>query len=214
MNNVKTMDISSVVQSELQRNSQQSYGANGGEAFVDSICARLRATTKGYAQKFKTAQLEVDYKRQLMLALAESGLTTEEAIKSGLNFYRTHDEWMPTPAQFVDACKNGVIGGFPDAERAFVEYCMNYARPRHKWSHAAVRLAAIESGQSYDIQRLPKDKAFPIYERAYEIIKRRAIAGEVLENPIPKALPEEVHILPSVEERKEKLKEILDALSK
>jgi hypothetical protein len=182
---------------------------NGGEVFVDELCSKLRAITKGYQQKFKTQDQEVKFKRQFMLALAESGLTNDDAVKPGLHYYRNNSEWMPTPAEFIDACQNATVSGFPEPHRAFIEYCMHFNNPRHKWSHAAVRLAAISSGQSFDIQRLPEDQSFPIYNRAYEILKRRVILGEELEVPISKALPKEVQVVVSREESKKKMKEIL-----
>jgi hypothetical protein len=204
------MDIEGIALQQITESKQRAeQNLNGGEAFVDELCSKLRAITKGYQQKFKTQDQEVKFKRQFMLALAESGLTNEDSIKPGLHYYRTNSEWMPTPAEFVDACQNATVSGFPAPHRAFIEYCTHYSNPKHKWSHTVVRLAAIDSGQSYDIQRLPEDQSFPIYNRAYEILKRRAISGEELEAPILKALPEEVQVVVSREESKKKMKALL-----
>lgn len=165
------------------------------EDFINSICAKLRAITKGYRQKMVDAGGEVVYKRQLMLALAENELTTDALIEPALNYYRNvqndKEGWCPTPAQFVGACKTRHVDGCPTAKQAYLEYVQNYAKSNHQWSHEIVRAAVRLSKQGYEIKSLPEEKAFLIYERAYQILMDRIIKGEPLDVPIPKALPTE-----------------------
>lgn len=165
------------------------------EDFINSICAKLRAITKGYRQRMVDAGGEVVYKRQLMLALAENELTTDALIEPALNYYRNvqndKEGWCPTPAQFVGACKTRHVDGCPTAKQAYLEYVLNYAKPNHKWSHEIVRATVRISKQGYEIKSLPEEKAFLIYERAYQILMDRILKGEPIDTPIPKALPTE-----------------------
>lgn len=217
MRDIKSMNLEQVAAQQINANANAGHfnpvgGSTAGERLVDAICDRLKVITKGYHQKFNTVDLERDYKRQLLMALAETGLTTDSDVKPGLGHYRLTDSWVPTPAEFIAACQSSSLAAYPDAEAAFVEYCMNHSNPRHKWSHAVVRMAAIESGQSYDIQRLPKDKSLPIYERAYQVLIRRAIAGEEITAPIPRGLPQEVGVVVSREESCKKMKDLIASL--
>ena len=174
---------------------QQNSGVYAAQEFVDSVCAKLRVITKGYKQKMVTAGGEAVYKRQLALALAENELTNDALIEPALNYYRNikneKDGWCPTPAQFVTACKVRHAEGCPTAKQAYLEYVLNYAKSNHKWSHEIVRATVRISKQGYEIKSLPEEKAFMIYERAYQVLMDRIIKGEPLDVPIPKGLPTE-----------------------
>ena len=170
---------------------QQNSGVYAGQEFVDRVCAKLRAITKGYKNKMGSSTGEVEYKRQLMVALGENELTTDDAIEPALNFFRSNDEWMPTPAQLVKLCKTRHAEGCPTAKQAYLEYVLNYAKSNHKWSHEIVRATVRISKQGYEIKSLPEEKAFMIYERAYQVLMDRIIKGEPLDVPIPKGLPTE-----------------------
>jgi hypothetical protein len=57
----------------------------------------------------------------------------------------------------------------------------------HRWSHPAVYAAAQAVGL-FEMRTLPESKSRPLFERAYEIVTRRALAGEQFDAPVPKAL--------------------------
>jgi len=179
--------VSQAISGDLEKN----HGVYTAEQFVDRVCAKLQMICKGYKGKMGSAYGEVEYKRQLALALAENELTTDEAIEPALNYYRGKDEWMPTPAQFVAACRIRHVAGCPTAKQAYLEYCLNHANPNHNWSHEIVRIAPRVSGQAYDIKTMVEKEAYPIYERAYEICMERIRKGEPIDTHIPKALPKE-----------------------
>lgn len=189
------INVSSIVHQVAQQAREGDFKPHSGvytaQEFVDRVCAKLRAITKGYSKKLGSAAGEMEFKRQLALALAENDLTTDESIEPALNYYRGKDEWMPTPAQFVGACKSRHVEGCPTAKQAYLEYVLNFAKPNHKWSHEIVRATVRISKQGYEIKSLPEEKAFLIYERAYQILMDRILKGEPLDTPIPKALPTE-----------------------
>ena len=199
MNNNGMINVSSMVHQVAQQARDGDFQPHSGvytaQEFVDRVCAKLRVITKGYVKKMGSAAGEMEFKRQLALALAENDLTTDESIEPALNYYRSiKDEkegWCPTPAQFVGACKTRHVDGCPTAKQAYLEYVLNYAKPNHKWSHEIVRATVRISKQGYEIKSLPEEKAFLIYERAYQILMDRILKGEPIDTPIPKALPTE-----------------------
>ena len=170
---------------------QQHSGVYTAQDFVDLICVKLRAITKGYTRKMVNAGGEVVYKRQLALALAKNYLTTDELIEPALNFYRNNDEWMPTPAQFIKLCMSRHAQGCPPARDAYLEYVQNAGKSSHQWTHEIVPAAVRLSKQGYEIRSLPEEKAFLVYERSYQILMDRILKGESIDRPIPKALPTE-----------------------
>ena len=183
--------VHEVAQTARDGDFQQHSGVYTAQEFVDRVVAKLRAITKGYSKKMGSSYGEVEYKRQLAIALAENELTNDSLVEPALNFFRSNDEWMPTPAQFVKMCKVRHVEGCPTAKQAYLEYVLNYAKPKHEWSHEIVRATVRLSKQGYEIKSLPEEKAFLIYERAYQVLMDRILKGEPLDVPIPKALPTE-----------------------
>ena len=57
----------------------------------------------------------------------------------------------------------------------------------HRWSHPAVFAAAQAAGH-FELRTLPESKSRPLFERAYEIVTRRVLAGEQFDAPVPRAL--------------------------
>jgi hypothetical protein len=198
-NNNGMINVSQIVNQVAQQARDGEYleptGVYTAQDFVDRVCAKLRAITKGYVKKMGSAAGEMEFKRQLALALAENDLTTDEAIEPALNYYRSiKDEkggWCPTPAQFVGACLMRHVEGCPPARTAYMEYCLNVGKKGYKWSHPIVRDTVRLSGRGYDIKTLPEEKAFPLYEQAYQILMDRLLKGEKIDEPIQRALPEE-----------------------
>lgn len=189
------INVSSIVHQVAQQAREGDFKPHSGvytaQEFVDRVCAKLRAITKGYSKKLGSAAGEMEFKRQLALALAENDLTTDESIEPALNYYRGADEWCPTPAQFVGACLMRHVAGCLPAKSAYLEYCLNTGNPKHKWSHPIVRASVRLSGRSYDIKTLPEEKAFPLFEQAYQVLMDRLRSGEEIDQPIPRALPAE-----------------------
>ena len=169
----------------------------------------LEANTKGYKQKLRSPEQVGTYKQQLMLALAENGITNMESIKPAIAYYRSNDCWLPTPAEFVDKCKKvGFLDGVPEAKDAHYEYCRNWHKAsKHDWSHPIVKLAA--KGIGYEMKSMVAEQSFPIYERNYKVLIDRMLRGEELELPVPKALPSESTITCSRKENKSRMSQLL-----
>lgn len=77
---------------------------------------------------------------------------------------------------------------------AYYEACRASNRTRNGvWSHIIVYLAARETGWTL-LESEPQRFAFPIFERNYEILCNRLLAGEDLETSINKALENHAHL--------------------
>nr|WP_283777849.1 replication protein P [Sansalvadorimonas sp. 2012CJ34-2] len=78
--------------------------------------------------------------------------------------------------------------GLKDPLQAYYEACRATNRTREGfWSHLAVYLAAKETGWQL-LEGEPQNVALPVFERNYEILCNRIVAGENLEGEMFKAL--------------------------
>ncbi len=100
--------------------------------------------------------------------------------------------YVPTPGEFVKYCKPQPEDfGLPEVEIAYREACSHSHNPTGaSWSHEAVYEAAKATGW-FELKTMEEKRILPLFERNYEIITRRVMAGEPLSN-VPKALPGEV----------------------
>ena len=73
----------------------------------------------------------------------------------------------------------------PSLDAAYREAAL--ADRDHRWSHPAV-FAAAQAAGLFELRTLPESKSRPLFERAYEIVVRRVLAGEQFDTPIPKGL--------------------------
>lgn len=115
------------------------------------------------------------------------GLTPAQ-VGRGLSRCATHraDGWPPTLPEFRALCTPTAEDlGLPTPDAAYREAAM--ADRDHRWSHPAVYAAAQATGL-FELHTLPESKSRPLFERAYEIVTRRVLAGEQFEAPIPQAL--------------------------
>ena len=112
---------------------------------------------------------------------------TPEQLGVGLAVcVRRADPWPPTLPEFLVLCTPTAEDlGLPTVDAAYREAVM--ADRDHIWSHPAVFVAARNAG-SFKLRTLPEAKSGPLFERAYEIVVRRVLAGEQFTAPVPQAL--------------------------
>ncbi len=118
-----------------------------------------------------------------------------QRIRSGFaRLLERESKFVPNLNEFRKLCTPDLADyGLPDVETAYQQACQS-AGIAERWKtygHDAVRLAARET-TSFTLRSMPREKAFPLFKRNYEILCNRVIAGEALEDPIPKALPQTV----------------------
>lgn len=131
------------------------------------------------------------------------------ALRAGLKKARDFQGYFNLPAM-RELCRLTVQDlGLPDAYAAYLEAATHSSG--HTWSHPAIYHAALETG-FYELRTMTKHEAFPLFERNYEIVCRRILAGEDLSLPIQKALPEKVFVPASEEKAKATLGRLKDLL--
>lgn len=98
--------------------------------------------------------------------------------------------------------------GLPDTHAAYMEACRaptpKNAQP---WSHPIVYHAGAASDWFF-LANNPESRAFPVFQRNYELLIERLLNGERLDIALPKALPEEITTPLSREERKARLQQL------
>jgi hypothetical protein len=134
-------------------------------------------------------------------------------IRAGVRRAIRSSEFLPTIHSLRNFCepKPGELG-IPDAHAAYVEAC-RAPQPKNMqaWSHPIVYHAGRESDW-FLLANSPESVAFPVFKRNYELLTERLLNGENLDIPLPKGLPEEIGTPLTLEERKQRLRELRDTL--
>ncbi len=145
-----------------------------------------------YGHKFKSVfenETEIRIaKREWALSLRDY---TEQELVHAVNRCKEEFVWMPTISEFLSVLKKGFEDfGLPTALAAYQEACLHGDHPRnHQWSHPAIYFA----GRATDWFRLrseEKSQVFADFEFNYRKLCQRVLAGETLEVPLPKGLPD------------------------
>jgi len=113
------------------------------------------------------------------------GLTRQQIAK-GLDRAKRR-EFMPGPGVLAELCKpHPEDFGMPSAQAAYLEACRQLAKsPQYrKWTHPGVYIAYVAT-TAYVLKSETERQAFPKFEREYQAVINRVMAGEQLQ--VPKA---------------------------
>lgn len=160
---------------------------------INRLFAELQSCFPAWRQTF-TSKSDIDSaKRVWARGLIEAKITSDRQLQWGLaKARRSESAFWPSIGQFIKWCKPDPEDfGLPSPEQAFREASRNShpVAANSRWSHPAVYVAAREVG-AFELSNLPRDKSWPLFERAYSIVVQRVLNGENLDSQIPKALPE------------------------
>ena len=147
-----------------------------------------RRMTRIYGRRWMSSYGETDDGTWLK---GLQGLTPAQ-VGRGLSRCATHraDGWPPTLPEFRTLCTPTAKDlRLPPLDAAYREAAR--ADRDHRWSHPAVYVAAQVTGL-FELRTLPESKSRPLFDRAYEIVVRRVLAGEQFDTPIPKGLEKQV----------------------
>lgn len=125
---------------------------------------------------------------------------------------RTQD-YLPSIAALVRACEQGLdLYGLALPRQAYLEACEAPSPKRdYAWSHEAVYLAGQAAGW-FLLASEPESVSFPRFEYHYDILCRRVINGEELEQAMPTPLANKVERPLSKDEAKARLAKMRDEL--
>lgn len=140
-----------------------------------------------YGHKFESQYSDEEKiqraKREWALSLAG---TSRELVEYALERCKLELSWPPTIADFVRYLEPIPEAlGLPPTRDAYLEACQNSHAPlqRH-WSHAAVQLAARDTGY-FKLRSEPERHTWPAFQSAYQDLVKRLADGEelVVERP-------------------------------
>ncbi|RZI91656.1 MAG: Replication protein P [Pseudomonas sp.] len=148
---------------------------------VEKIFRQLQGIFPAYKQAWPDDKALNAARRNWTAALIEAGISHIEQVRYAiLQCRRSGSPFAPSVGQFIAWCKPTPEQlGLPAAEDAWMEALMA------KYSHEAVRLAAIETGV-FDLRAARQDDKSlrSRFDRAYDIIVRRAQDGQPLDGKI------------------------------
>ncbi len=148
-----------------------------------------------YGHKFKST---FENENEIRIAKREWALSlrdyNEQELVAAVNRCKEVFVWMPTVSEFLSILKKGFEDyGLASSLAAYHEACMHADHPRkHKWSHAAVYFAGRETDW-FRLRTEEKSEVLADFEFNYRKLCQRVIAGEELEIPLPKGLPNKSH---------------------
>ena len=193
--------------------SQSASATSAGQKISDELKGSLAASFEllriNYGNQFNAAYPDVESSTAAMrLWLKSLADFPADLILRAAEQAIQHERYLPNLATLRSYCENAYqLYGLPEARSAYIEAC-RAPQPKsgYNWSHPAVYYAG-KATDWFFLSSESEQLVYPVFKRNYEQICERVIKGENLEEPVLKALPEEVHIPLS---RKENLEHLAD----
>ena len=162
-------------------------------AVVNDVIRELQACYTAWRQAWPDDKALNAYRKSLIKAFAEAGITTLEQVRYAMQRCRQDAaDFAPSAGKLVQWCQpTPEMLGLPPLERAYAEACRNVhpcQAPTARWSQAAIYHAAVAAGFS-NLQLLPRDAGLKLFGRQYDAVCRRLGEGEVLAAAPVAALP-------------------------
>ena len=159
-----------------------------------------------YTKAFPTLE-KLQYAKQLWFSNL-SDYSPEQILNAAHRVIK-ESEYLPTIRGLLKYCEDELsLFGLPDARSAYVEACKAPSpKQNYNWSHPAVFHAGVASDWFFLANNI-ESKAFPVFERNYQIICDRVRKGEQLDAPVAIALPEKLTPQLSQEEQQAKIQQL------
>lgn len=120
--------------------------------------------------------------------------------------------YLPNVHEVIRRCDPADTLGLPAVHAAYIEACRAPSPKReYPWSHPAVYYAGRASDW-YFLANTPESRAFPVFERNYQLLLSRIQQGEDITLEIDKALPETIERVLPREEQRQRLSALKDSL--
>lgn len=160
---------------------------------VNEVIRELQACYTAWRQAWPDDKALNAYRKSLIKAFAEAGITTLEQVRYAMQRCRQDSgDFAPSAGKLVQWCQpTPEMLGLAPLERAYAEACRNVhpsMAPTARWSHAAIYHAAVGAGFS-NLQLLPRDAGLKLFGRHYDAVCRRLGDGEELAPAPVAALP-------------------------
>lgn len=117
-------------------------------AVVNNVIRELQACYTAWRQAWPDDKALNAYRKSLIKAFAEAGITTLEQVRYAMQRCRQDAaDFAPSAGKLVQWCQpTPEMLGLPPLERAYAEACRNVhpsMAPTARWSHAAIYLSLI-----------------------------------------------------------------------
>lgn len=144
------------------------------------------------------SRLLVEYSGEVIMRAAE------KAVKES--------RFLPNVHEVSERCDVAEVLGLPNAYAAYIEACRAPSPKKDfAWSHPVVYYAG-RSSDWYFLANTAEEKAFPVFQRNYDILLKRLQDGEELAMEISKAIPTTIEHPLNNREQKQRLAALIDSL--
>lgn len=180
----------------------------------EALAATFELFRINYGNQFNAAYPDVESSTAAMrLWLTNLKDYSGELVKKVAEEVIRNERYIPNLATFRSYCDNAFsLFGLPDSHTAYIEACRAPSpKSNFDWSHPAVFYA----GQATDWFFMASEserRVFPVFKMNYEKLCERVIKGDELDQPLAKALPEEITHPLSKKENLQHLKSLKDHL--
>ena len=132
-----------------------------------------------------------------------------EIISKAADYCVQNEKFLPSLNTFLNQCRPSYDSmGLPEAHAAYREACMKPSpKSEQAWSHPVVYFAG-KASEWHFLASTSEKIAFPVFERHYDVLCKRIIAGESLDIEVPKAIPQSITPPLSKEQQRNYLKEL------
>ena len=134
----------------VPEDTKQASMSKGDAELINGVFEQMKAIFPAWQRAFPLPKAEAAAKKEWTKALIESGVTTEQQIKFGLQQARAQNlPFFPSPGQFISWCKpTPEMFGLPSVEMALMDvarhrstvitsysihYTKLYERMWHRW---------------------------------------------------------------------------------
>lgn len=190
------------VPSSAVAESPADYTAGDGSALsggLDHISAINRVFSQlqfayhnQYYRAFPDAESEAIAKKYWLSCLQD--YAPQQIVEAVRTIVRSQT-FLPSLAELIKACdRGGDLFGLPNPREAYFEACSaSSPKKDHAWSHPAVYHAGVAAGW-FVLSNEPARTAQPIFEHHYQVLTRRVMRGESLEDVSPEPLPAKANV--------------------
>lgn len=120
--------------------------------------------------------------------------------------------FLPNVHEVLARCDVAEVLGLPNAYAAYIEACRAPTPKKDfAWSHPAVYYAGRASDW-FLLANETEARAFPVFQRNYDILLQRLQNGEELELEVAKAIPEKIERPLDNQEQKQRLASLISTL--
>lgn len=196
---------------EAGQTNQQAGGTHTRVDVINQCFALFRRNYHNQYYKAFPDEGELNVTKRLWLDATQK--YSPETIIRAARAVIESTEYLPTLHTMLQNCKKHTADPLPDVHQAYIEACQaSSPKAEFSWSHPAVYHAGKETNWFF-LQNNPEQIAFPIFKAIYLQICSKIDAGERLDLPKVKALPQDTHTPLDKKSQQKQMQSLKDSLN-